>query len=210
MTLPGPHLRRRSGGFTLLELMIAIGIFSLVAAIAYTGLHSVLTAQEGIKRGSQRLAAVQKAFLVLQRDIEQAVDRPIRDSFGDEQPAMAGGDSRLPQLEFTRIGHANPRKEKRSNLIRVGYKIEDDKLVRMVWRTLDRPPESTASEIKLLDHLSNAEFRFIDAHGKSQSQWPPVDPQAGRSPPPLPVAVQLRLELDDWGAIVRLFAINDA
>ncbi|HIP53143.1 MAG TPA: type II secretion system protein GspJ [Chromatiales bacterium] len=203
------ELKMDHGGFTLLELLIAMSIFSIVAAIAFAGLHTVLSAQEGIKNESERLAELQKAFIIIQRDVGQAVDRSIRDGFGDHQAAMAGGDSRSFPLEFTRTGHANPRNEPRSNLLRVGYRTEDGSLIRTVWHSLDQAAEEQPSEVVLLSGLSSIVFRFIDEEGKPQRQWPKSSLPDQPPPSALPVALELVLELEDWGEIVRLFAIND-
>ena len=78
----------RPRGFTLLELLIALAIFSLIAVMAYGGLATVLEQNLVSEESAVRLAALQKTYLVLQRDIEQVVPRPIRNEFGDRDAAL--------------------------------------------------------------------------------------------------------------------------
>ena len=78
---------RASCGFTLLELLVALSIFAIVAVLAYGGLGTVLDQRILTEESAERLADLQKTYLIVQRDIEQLVPRAIRDEFGDEQAA---------------------------------------------------------------------------------------------------------------------------
>jgi general secretion pathway protein J len=71
------------GGFTLLELLVALAIFAVLATMAYAALNSVLTARKQVEAKSARLSALQTALMIMERDVEQAVPRGIRDEFGD-------------------------------------------------------------------------------------------------------------------------------
>ncbi len=66
---------RRAGGFTLLELLIALAIFGLLSVMSYSGLKSVLDQHAGTDEAADRLGELQKLYLVMQRDIEQIVPR---------------------------------------------------------------------------------------------------------------------------------------
>ena len=114
MRAPGPVV---CDGFTLLELLVALAIFGLLAAMSYSGLHAVLQQQLYTEQAAERLGALQKLYLIMQRDIEQIVARTVRDEFGDAQLPVVGGDA----LQFTRGGWRNPAGRQRSTLQRVGY-----------------------------------------------------------------------------------------
>ena len=141
----------RSGlrGFTLLEMLVALAIFGLLAVMSYGGLASVLEQQFRTEAEAERLAALQKAYLIMQRDIEQVVARPVRDGFGDEQPPLAGDQA----LEFTRGGWSNPLGRPRSNLQRVAYAWDDRQLRRYVWQVLDRAQDSQPLGQLLLENV---------------------------------------------------------
>ncbi|UCE89614.1 MAG: type II secretion system minor pseudopilin GspJ, partial [Pseudomonadota bacterium] len=95
----------RQVGFTLLELLVALAVFAVMSAMAYGGLSSVLNMREQTDAAAQRLASVQRAFLRIERDLEQSVTRGVRDAFGSMQLALeAAEDGDNGRLEFTRIG----------------------------------------------------------------------------------------------------------
>lgn len=195
----------RACGFTLLELLIAIAVFAIMAALAYGGLSSVLRAREATAAGALRLRAVQQTMLLLGRDLDQAVPRSIRDQYGDVKPALYGG---ADWIEFTHDGWANPTGALRSELQRVAYAVRDKKLVRDSWQVLDRAPDSTPYEATLLNGVTSLTLRYLDAADTWQESWP-TQQQQGIAPQqlPLPRAVEVTLKLKPWGSITRLFRL---
>ena len=63
-------------GFTLLELLVAIVIFSLMSVMAYGGLFNVLTGNEVITQQEKSLKELQRTMMFFERDIRQIVPRP--------------------------------------------------------------------------------------------------------------------------------------
>ena len=47
---------KNQNGFTLLELLVALGIFAVLAAMAYSGLNSVMTARQVTNQHADRLS----------------------------------------------------------------------------------------------------------------------------------------------------------
>jgi general secretion pathway protein J len=198
--------RDQQNGFTLLELLVAMGIFAVLAAMAYSGLNSVMTARQVTNQHADRLAQLQMAFLWLGRDVEQAVDRSIRDEYGDVQPAMLGVETGRYQLELTHTGWRNPAGRARSNLQRVAYGIRDGALVRAYWNVLDRAQDSQPLESVLLDEVDKLELRFLDEKSKWRDSWP--GGQLGSRPSTVPPkAVEVTLETKAEGRITRLFRV---
>jgi len=197
----------RQRGFTLLELVVAIAIFGLMSAMAYGGLNSVLNTRDHADRQADRLAQVQKAFTILGRDIEQAVNRPVRDNYTGEMLPLSGSGYGSAVLELSRTGQRNPMGQQRSHLQRVAYALADGSLQRQSWRVVDRSSDSEPQQSLLLDNVKTVELRFMDKDHQWQPQWPSVaaDPDA---PPTLPRAVEITLELDDWGRLSRIFEVG--
>ncbi len=201
-------------GFTLLELLIALAIFGFIAAMAYGGLSTVLKAEQETERQAARLASLETALLLLGRDLAQASGRGIRDEFGDPQPALRGSDE--GPLELTRAGWANPAGQRRSSLQRVSWALDDDTLVRAGWIVLDRAQDSTAYSQPLLEGVREFDVRFLAANGEWHDSWPPPAAlSAGTtgntaSPDERPRAVEVSLELEDWGNFRRLFEVPGA
>jgi len=200
---------RRSAGFTLIELLVAMAIFAVVAVMAYSGLDIVMKARKQGDAHAVKLAALQTSFAILERDIEQAVNRSIRDSFGDDQPAMIGDDE---SLEFTRTGRRNPGGFSRSHLHRIAYGIEDEQLMRASWQMLDRAQDSEAASGPLFDEVESITFSYLDDQLAWQSEWPVrnLTPSNNSSAPELPRAIELTIESEQWGEIRRVFRVAGA
>ena len=68
--------RAPQSGFTLIELVLVIGLFGLLSVMAYGGLRSVLTARANIEASLDRLAEAQRAYWRLREDLQQLTPRP--------------------------------------------------------------------------------------------------------------------------------------
>ncbi len=196
-------------GFTLLELLVALAVFAILATAAYGGLRTVLFTRVAVETQSQRLAAVQLAFHRLGQDIEQAAPRRIRDEYGEPQAALLGDELADERLILTRAGWANPLGQPRASLQRVAYRLRDGQLWRLHWPVLDRGGLIEPRETPVLDQVRELRIRFLDRNESWRNDWPP--PAAGESIPrdldALPRAVEISVTLEDWGEITRLLLL---
>lgn len=196
---------RGCGGFTLLELLVALSIFAIVAVLAYGGLGSVLDQRILTEESAERLADLQKTYLIVQRDIEQLVPRAIRDEFGDGRAAINGA----TRFWLTRGGWSNPLNNPRSSLQRVGYALEEQQLMRYSWLVLDRAQDSEVREQVLASQITAMRMRYLDGDDAWQEQWPPEQVTQSGEPPSgeLPKAVEMTLEHEHYGEIRWLFQL---
>jgi general secretion pathway protein J len=112
----------------------------------------------------------------------------------------------LPIVSFTRGGWTNPAGLPRSELQRVSYSVESGALMRSYTPELDSTLAVVPIKRKLVDHVKNFALRFMDAGHQWQTQWPVPTLQTGQQDLMLrirPVAVEVTIEFDDWGVIVR-------
>lgn len=197
-------LPARSRGFTLLELLVALSIFALISVVAFTGLQSSLDSRERTTAQADRLIEIQKAFNFLRQDLEQVVARSVRDQLGDRN-AQNAFEQTLDGIVFVRGGRDNPLGLPRSSMERIGYALQDNALVRSRWRALDQPSEPEIDELPLLEDVEELSFRFLAADKRWVEQWPPAN--VGETGSLLPLAVEVRLELADYGALNRIFLL---
>lgn len=197
----------RQQGFTLLELLISLSIFALIGAMAYGGLQQVLLQQQATEENAQQLADLQKSYLIMQRDLEQLVNRGIRNEYGDDVSALVGG-SGYEGIEFSRAGYANPAGFLRSNLQRIAYVPDQDTLIRRTWRVLDRAQDSLPDEEVLVEGLQQFTIRFLDDADEWRDNWPPQQAQTGSAKAiELPRAAQVEIVLDDIGTLSWIFVL---
>ena len=103
-------------GFTLVELVVAMGVFAMLSALAYGGLRSVLNNQAYTAQRAAELARLQLAYRLLEQDMQQVVKRGIRNEYGDPIGPLIAGSGLEQQLEFTRGGWRNPAGQLRLSL----------------------------------------------------------------------------------------------
>jgi general secretion pathway protein J len=112
----------------------------------------------------------------------------------------------LPLLSFTRGGWTNPAGLPRSELQRVSYSIENGALMRSYTQELDATLGDVPIKRTLIDHVKSFSMRFMDAGHQWQTQWPMPTLGAGQEGLMLrirPVAVEVTIELEDWGILMR-------
>jgi general secretion pathway protein J len=198
----------RRTGFTLLELLVALAVFSMVSVMAYSGLRTVLQSKQQTDLKAARIQQLQSAILMLERDFSQIVPRAVRDEYGDESAALVSSDYGAYQVALTHGGRRNPTALARSTLQRVAYGVEEDQLLRFSWPILDRAQDAEPYRAAMLDDVRELSIRYLDSNSEWQTQWPPSG-LSPNDPVPMPKAVELTLELVDMGEIRRLFPLFD-
>jgi general secretion pathway protein J len=126
-------------------------------------------------------------------------------------PALVAGGS-FSGVEFTHAGYPNPAGYLRSNLQRVAYLMDGERLVRRSWRVLDRSQDTLPDEQVLIEGVRGFVLRYLDQQNNWQERWPP-SAQAAASAANVqgqwPRAVEVQLSLDDLGVLKWLFRLPD-
>ncbi len=214
----GSPLRRAAGGFTLIEVLIAITITGMIGVGTYQLFSRVLMTQEAMEARSVKLERLQRTMAFLGRDFLQLASRPVRNEYGDYEFALSNRNT-LYLVELTRFGWRNPLLEARSEMQRVSYELDDEgKLFRNYYRVLDRAQDSQPLRQELLDKVEEVGVRFLNGDNKWQEYWP-ADAQMAQSRnqgtgsrynslyETLPRAVEVRIQHEEFGVITRLFEI---
>ncbi|HEY6941194.1 type II secretion system minor pseudopilin GspJ [Dokdonella sp.] len=195
-----------SRGFTLIELLVALAVFAALAAAAYGGLAAIARTRGALAEQQERFAAIGRAVSSLERDLRQAVSRPVLGNDGlVAQPALVGG---VDTIELSRLGYANPLAESRSHVERVVYTNERGTLRRGRYTVLDRAPNSLPLQRDLLARAGELRFRYYGCDGAWRDAWPPREvPACDVDAVPngqLPRAVEFRLAPAGLGEIRRV------
>ena len=190
-------------GFTLLELLVAVAIFAILATLSYGGLNSVLKNRVVTDEQAAQLHQLQIALTIMQRDFQQLTNQTARDEFGDRRSALFVDANSEALIEFTRSGWRNPAGQLRGTQQRVRYLLEEEQLYREYWPHLHRGPETETIRATLLDAVQDVTFNYRDANGGWHDTWPPLTQRTTA----LPNMVRLNLEFSNDVTLSRDFPI---
>ncbi len=190
-------------GFTLLEVLIAIAIFSVVSLASFTIFDTVLRGDENSKARSERQNELQRAFLLMERDFTQIAKRTMR--INGEAPnsifLQTANDNFLADeqaIAFVRNGWTNPGLLlPRSDMQSVAYRLVDETLERLHYNFVDAVVGQEPRIRPLITQVASLSFEFYDG-SKWQKEW------SGKT---LPQAIAIEIETQDYGLIRRQFLV---
>ncbi|KGJ98109.1 type II secretion system minor pseudopilin GspJ [Thalassotalea sp. ND16A] len=194
---------RNQRGFTLLEVLIAIVLFSLISLSSAKILTTIIDSSEQGKLHSDRLSELQRAFLVMERDFIQITRRSVRLN-GDEplksfiHTNESTYSANTHGIAFVRQGWRNPGLMlPRSDVQAVAYQLEEDILNRMHYVFVDAVAGDEPKIRALISGVEKVDFEFYN--GK---KWLKDLPEED-----LPLAIAIEIELNDLGLIRRQFLV---
>jgi general secretion pathway protein J len=189
---------RHAGGFTLVELLTALLILSLLALVSYRGLGAVLDAREHLRHEAEKWHGIASFFARFKRDVELASPRAVRSTNGVAPAWRGSSDTALPvRLEFSRFASARGVDTAR----RLAYALNPNQEIELwLWAGLDIAPHGAPMRYSMLSGVAKFEVDYLT----DSLAWVDVWPQSARDRP-IPRAVRLRLGLVSGEEIVRIF-----
>ena len=193
-----PVRRSAEHGFTLVELMISLMIFGMLAAAGVGLLGFSVRAQESARERLDEVAAIQRVSAVMTSDLAQATPRLVRDEGGVRQVAFVGegGAADVVALGFVRRGWSNGGSAARASLQRVEYRLVDDRLERRTWPMLDGAAPMKPATILRGVKAMTVRYR---RKGEWRERWDAERAVA------IPDAVEMVLDLEGVGLVRQLF-----
>ena len=179
---------RRSAehGFTLVEVMVSLLIFGMLAAAGVAILSFSIRAQSATGARFDDISALNRTVSLMSGDLGQALNRASRDESGALVPAFAGGAD--GQVRFVRGGWSNIDGAPRASIQKVAYGLVGGVWQRTAWPMVDgaAPLPPTV----LLTHV-----RSVAARYRYKGAW--SDSWDGRQGAQLPQAVEFNVQRDD-------------
>ena len=206
------HPNKQNYGFTLIEIMVAMVIFTFIGLASTGVLTSVINSDQLSSERFEKLEELQRAMLTIERDILQIVPRTVRINGDPVSAVISGGEdvynSDADGLGFVRVGWHNPQMLlPRSTLQAIGYRIQEQQLQRLYGNYVDNVI-GYEPKVKIL--LSDIEdFRVSFLTDVEQLE----DPQEWKnsySSATLPIAISVTIISKTFGEIRREFILASA
>jgi general secretion pathway protein J len=170
-----PLRRYPEHGFTLIEMMVALFIFAMIAAAGVSLLSFGVRAQTAATTRLDDVAGVRRMSVLLANDLAQSVPRVARGSDGSLLRAFTGNDGRSDPLVmgYVRGGWTNPDGKARPGIQRVDVTLDKGRLERRAYAAPDG--DSVATAILLADNVTTVAMRYRDKRGEWRDRWDSSD-----------------------------------
>jgi general secretion pathway protein J len=214
-----PSSFRSQAAFTLIELLIALTIFTILSVISYRALASIFQTREQLNTESTKWRDLSLFFTRLDNDFANVLSREIRTADGRTAAPLCLNAytpaTNEATLAFTRTGFADVNNENGAPQ-RVGYRLTDGKLEWLWWSALDQAPRTSPSVYPALGNVAEAKWRALPPGSNNtnwQQDWPASPSNCARiekGAAVFPAALELSLTLTTGETITRVFALRPA
>jgi general secretion pathway protein J len=195
---------RHNGGFTLVEALVSLMVFSLIAAGSAALLIQASRAQARVAEAHEAMRTLQLTRAILNSDLSQIAPRSPRSASGVPGPRFLGGDA-VVALGFVRAAVVREASTGATNVLAyVQYTIEADRLIRRTSPALEMPIASGPDDQVLLSGARNLRFEFYDG-SVWRRQW------ISGSGASMPRAVALVAETPRYGEVrIEVLTMQEA
>ncbi|SMF11924.1 type II secretion system protein J (GspJ) [Alteromonadaceae bacterium Bs31] len=196
-------------GITLLEVLIATVIMATIATLAFSSLDVSERSAEISEEKMLQIQQFDRVWMMLENDLRNIRAMVTGTEFTEKVPAMNVSYGDQYNLVFTRAGRSNPLFFPRTELARVGYRLEDGVLWRDVWVDPRNPDEDIIRQQKIMDDVEDFKIEVLPSNGGGVKQGPWVEEwPSGGAPGMLPLALRINLELENREPVYRLFRLS--
>ena len=184
---------KHDAGFTLIEMLVALALTSMIAVAGSTLLIGTVRASDRLGKTTESVSEIELTHTLMRDDFAN-----IRMLYGDAgQPDYTSS----PFVAFVRDGWSHPvPDDNRASLLAVEYQFRDGTLTRRAWLRPDPAADTPHADRVLATGLSRMTARYYDGR-----EWVP-EWNAGEKD--MPAAIELTFEYSDTDALTELFLIG--
>lgn len=185
-------------GFSLLELVVVVAIFSLVAVMSVQALKGTLRSQQFLGSKSDDNFDLTLALARLRLDLESAVPLKFRDANGVEQPALVI-DQEAGQMKMSVAGMTRFNNEPAAGLGRIEWRLDaaNGQIMRRYWPTLiPGRAEAAGAEVTVMDDVRDLDIWTFSTESGWVTGW-----LASNNPDAWPLAIRVVIETGALGRI---------
>lgn len=202
-----PTSIQKKNGFTLIEVIVAIAIFSILALGANALLVNVTNSNELSQVRAKQLEGLQRAMITMERDFLQMQDRVPRTQGIENELVITGGEFEFESdaygIGFVRGGWQNPQlRLKRSHLQSVAYRISEGRLERLHTNYVDSVIGTQPKIRVLLEGVTDFRVEVLKEITR-EFNWSETIVNTE-----LPVAIAVTIDTETFGEIRRVFKVQ--
>ncbi|WP_375209867.1 type II secretion system minor pseudopilin GspJ [Hyphomonas jannaschiana] len=183
----------RDAGFTLIEMLVALALTSMIAVAGSTLLIGTVRASDRLGQTTEAVSSADLAHTLMRDDFANAISLAGQ----TERPGYTSGSF----LALVRDGWSHPvPDDTHSSLLAIEYSFKDGALVRRAWLRPDPSAETPYVERVLAAGVDRMTTRYFNGR-----DWLPE--WDGRSDD-MPKAIELQLEYSDKDVLTQLFIMG--
>lgn len=192
-------------GFTLIEILVAIFLASLIVILVFSGLSTSLSMNEKTLNRSNLLSQITLTDKIIKRDLLHALDRKARDERGDELDSPLFGETLLNEGIFLAFSIHTPIKDNSQGALKwVEYSKEGTQIIRSEYSYADKVLDSLKHTSILLESVDSLDLKFFN-QGSFTEVWPPQETVEFSE---LPQMIEISFKFKLYGDIFRRYLLT--
>ena len=192
-------------GLTLIEILVAIFLASLIVILVFSGLSTSLSMNEKTLNRSSLLSQITLTDKIIKQDLMHVLDRKARDERGDELDSPLFGETLLNEGIFLAFSIHTPIKDTSQGALKwVEYSKEGSQIIRSEYSYADKVLDSLKHTSILLESVDSLDLKFFN-QGSFTEVWPPQETVEFSE---LPQMIEISFKFKLYGDIFRRYLLT--